>query len=313
MALRIALIALLLTSLSSVAFARPGEGQRFHHFWKISKDGRSGYILGTMHQGVPSNALPESVLELFATAPSFYMELDLSKTQEIINRQYAPLPAEESLQDKISASAWQVLVKMLALYGLDASDVARKSPNSAISMVYEIRGITVPVEVEDIRQEFRKASMDKELYHQARQRGTPLGFLDSEHVRRPGMERDAARELDKLLLSTDEQIHASLIEVFQLMTKERAAYLDGDADTFLDYIRGEMAEDSFNENITERNALWLPDIEHGLLQDGVFFAVGVGHLPGPGGLVEMLRKRGYTVERFFSMQGCAELLLAPAM
>ena len=49
--------------------------------------------------------------------------------------------------------------------------------------------------------------------------------------------------------------------------------------------------------LTFRNERFLKAIRAELEAGGVFLAVGVGHLPGTGGLVEMLRTEGYTVTR----------------
>ena len=46
-----------------------------------------------------------------------------------------------------------------------------------------------------------------------------------------------------------------------------------------------------------RNRAWLPGLEAELSKGGAFVAVGALHLPGEAGLIELLRKRGFTVAR----------------
>jgi uncharacterized protein YbaP (TraB family) len=46
-----------------------------------------------------------------------------------------------------------------------------------------------------------------------------------------------------------------------------------------------------------RNRNWIPKLEGYLATGGYFVAVGAGHLPGAGGLLELLSARGYVVER----------------
>jgi uncharacterized protein YbaP (TraB family) len=43
----------------------------------------------------------------------------------------------------------------------------------------------------------------------------------------------------------------------------------------------------------------MPIIARELDRGGMFLAVGVSHLIGPGGVVDLLRQRGYTVERLY--------------
>ena len=44
-----------------------------------------------------------------------------------------------------------------------------------------------------------------------------------------------------------------------------------------------------------RNAAWAPLIIAAAKEKPTFFAVGAGHLPGDKGVIELLRKQGYTV------------------
>ncbi|MNE14635.1 TraB family protein [compost metagenome] len=56
---------------------------------------------------------------------------------------------------------------------------------------------------------------------------------------------------------------------------------------------------STNDNeilINSRNKNWIPKIVKTAAERPTFFAVGIGHLGGPQGVIELLRKKGYTVE-----------------
>src|SRR5688572_19149553 len=48
-------------------------------FWQVDKDGKTSYLLGTIHVGVdPSTRLPELVWQKLEAAPAFAMETDVS-------------------------------------------------------------------------------------------------------------------------------------------------------------------------------------------------------------------------------------------
>jgi uncharacterized protein YbaP (TraB family) len=52
----------------------------------------------------------------------------------------------------------------------------------------------------------------------------------------------------------------------------------------------------FEQNLLiERNQRWIPVMEKAMNDKASFFAVGAGHLGGPEGVLELLRKRGYRV------------------
>ena len=54
----------------------------------------------------------------------------------------------------------------------------------------------------------------------------------------------------------------------------------------------------YKKLITDRNRNWLPLIEAGQKRlQTRFVLVGVGHLVGPDGIIETLKKKGYKVEK----------------
>jgi uncharacterized protein YbaP (TraB family) len=48
--------------------------------------------------------------------------------------------------------------------------------------------------------------------------------------------------------------------------------------------------------LDKRNAKWIPEIIAQAKMEATFFAVGAGHLGGEKGVINMLRKQGYTVK-----------------
>lgn len=62
-------------------------------------------------------------------------------------------------------------------------------------------------------------------------------------------------------------------------------------------ISGEESEIEGFEKIMleDRNVAWIPKMQHLMQDKTVFFAVGAGHLPGEKGVINLLRKEGYTL------------------
>lgn len=48
--------------------------------------------------------------------------------------------------------------------------------------------------------------------------------------------------------------------------------------------------------VDDRNKAWVPKLEEGLNQGGLFIAVGALHLPGANGLIALLEAKGYTLK-----------------
>src|SRR5256885_9188565 len=80
-----------------------------------------------------------------------------------------------------------------------------------------------------------------------------------------------------------------------------AAWLAGDTQGLASAGFQEMrskAPEVFDVLITKRNAAWVPKIAELLKAPGTYFvAVGAGHLIGKGGVPELLKAKGYKVER----------------
>jgi uncharacterized protein YbaP (TraB family) len=49
------------------------------------------------------------------------------------------------------------------------------------------------------------------------------------------------------------------------------------------------------ELLDKRNAAWIPVIEKAAREKATFFAFGAGHLGGDKGVINLLRRSGYTV------------------
>lgn len=58
----------------------------------------------------------------------------------------------------------------------------------------------------------------------------------------------------------------------------------------------EQPTQNLAQGTVERNAKWIPKIEHQMQQGSCFIAVGLGHLKFQTGLVELLRKEGYILK-----------------
>ncbi|HBS32092.1 MAG TPA: TraB/GumN family protein, partial [Parvularcula sp.] len=79
------------------------------------------------------------------------------------------------------------------------------------------------------------------------------------------------------------------------------AWRTGDLDSIEEEMIGPMktaAPGAYKALIAERNANWVVQIEKIMTgSDDYFIAVGAGHFIGTDGVVELLKRKGYAVER----------------
>ena len=59
---------------------------------------------------------------------------------------------------------------------------------------------------------------------------------------------------------------------------------------------GEDKEEALDALLYERNRAWVPKLVEMMPERACLVCVGAGHLPGPQGVLQLLRDRGYTVE-----------------
>ncbi len=79
--------------------------------------------------------------------------------------------------------------------------------------------------------------------------------------------------------------------------KLEAAYIRGDIDTVFEFSLHPFEENTLfiEEFYTKRNLEWLPKIESMMAEKKSFISVGVTHLEGEKGLLNLLKEKGYTL------------------
>jgi uncharacterized protein YbaP (TraB family) len=79
-------------------------------------------------------------------------------------------------------------------------------------------------------------------------------------------------------------------------TEMIAMYKAGDIEGLYQFaVRDQDANGYMTILLDHRNAIWLPKLEQCMKKNSCFIAVGVAHLGGTNGLLQLLRNQGYTV------------------
>ncbi len=100
--------------------------------------------------------------------------------------------------------------------------------------------------------------------------------------------KDQAKAIEEYINETDE-----MVDGFNKMT---AIYLSEDIDALLKFTEAESKGYINTADIVDkRNENWIPKIKEMASEKSSFFGVGAGHLGGPKGVINLLRKAGYTV------------------
>lgn len=271
-----------------------GQASRFEHglLWRVSKPGvTSSHIFGTVHLPDPRlQPLPAAVAEAFAGARVF--------VAETLQNEYVGMRFFEGgqfrdgtrLDHLLDIEAFVRLVQRLEKRGWKAETVSRLKPWMALLLLTagpERKGLS---------------SLDRQLYVEARARRLRLGELDS-------VEEQVAL-FDAVPLGTQLALLEFCLEYEEHLpvVAERTlrAYLDRDlkalsrANVELEIYREDLGTHHAiltKKVIDDRNVAMTFRMRSYLGAGAAFIAIGAFHLYGERGVLSLLEKEGWQVER----------------
>ncbi|MBE9608874.1 TraB/GumN family protein [Chitinilyticum piscinae] len=273
--------------------ALPAKAGDHGLLWKISKDGRSSWLYGTLHVGKPQWYFPGPQLRAaFAASDVLVMELDPTAAE-----------VQNEMQDR---SRWGLRFDELppALQAEFRRQLQRACLPEALTTQVSPAMLQMTLSVLDARRIGLDAAYGSEMMwlQQARDSGKPLLALETAREQFAifeGIPREQALQmLPEGLRQLD---NGSARRQLERLSR---AWASGNEQDLASYERwcncvNTRAEKQFMQQLLdERNRRMAPKIDQ-WHQDGksLFVAVGALHLVGKAGLVNLLRQRGYRVER----------------
>jgi uncharacterized protein len=280
--------------------------------WKItSAKGRSSFLFGTIHIGVPIGKLPWHVHTKLRETNTLVVEAnpklissesgdtDNSPIQKILRKHQKELmlPDGESLQDKISEEAFNILISDTRL---PPTFLEGLTPYGA-KFFYEFMSFAISLTM------VPDGNLDEEMVSKAQSSSIKLNFLETPKdvdsylptalgFNSEEAETFSADNLNEFLINDAQDSREEMLKgMFSLII----AYKSGDmANLKLQADKQLNAAPRMKEMlIDQRNVKWLKKLRPKLNKGSSFVAVGVMHMPGKTGLISLLRKEGYKVER----------------
>ncbi len=127
--------------------------------------------------------------------------------------------------------------------------------------------------------------------------GELISVADSNGIRTTGLEnaKEVLDVLGKVPHQNESNTKEQTVKDFELLisiyNSEQIEYF---ANEFLDK---QLGHETRKLLVDQRTLNWLDDVESLVKEDRIFFAVGMGHLGGKNGLLNLLKKKGYKLER----------------
>lgn len=251
-------------------------------FWKVTKAGRTSYLLGTVHVGVHAEGeLPPSVWQTFRRLTCFVMEADQEAVKPDLLLQMASLPPDQDLAKQLTPAVWKKVETKLAPIVGEA--VLHRVRPWFVAILY--LQTVVP----------KGEPMDGALLRLAKQGGKRIDYL--EDWREAISAFAAVTEVSDLedLVTHEEQ---AVKETDALL----GAYRSGDEGQLTRVMkeintRGQDSDRKMKALIQDRNVKWMPRLRETIEKQDCFVAVGAGHLVGDQNLRSLLAAEGYEVKR----------------
>lgn len=284
---------------ADAAATRNGAGL----LWKVEKAGiEPSYLFGTMHMTDPrvvnltpaaQNAFDGSravVIETTDVLDQAKLAASLMTSPELMM-----FTDQTTLTSLLSPEDEAIVEKGLSERGIALSSVIKMKPWMLAAM------ISLPA-CEMSRKAAGEPMLDIKLAQAAQVAGKELGGLET------------AKSQLEAMASLPIEFHVEgLVETLKLGVKADdltetmiVLYQTGDTGKFIPFMRAAVPTDktgddgyaAFEEKmITARNGIMATNAEPYLAKGKAFIAVGALHLPGDDGVIERLRRDGYTVTR----------------
>jgi uncharacterized protein YbaP (TraB family) len=253
--------------------------------WEISGKGLAApsYLYGTIHMICPEDfRMSDSTIATFGRTGKLYLEIDMDDPSMALKTMQLAMMKNGSLKDLMSAEDYATLNRFMTdSMKLPLAMFNKMKPFTLMSLLYtKILPCPSPKSYE---QQFMAMA--------AGQKKEVLGLERLE---------DQFAVFDQVPDTAEARMILSMIRDFDGQRAEFARMVDAYKKQDLAAL-SKMMESSpdmkgFEETLLyQRNRNWIPVIESAIAKSPCFFAVGAGHLPGPEGVISLLRKAGYRV------------------
>lgn len=292
------LIALAFAALAFVAPAA-AEEPRFTQgiLWQVERDGRpASHVFGTIHLSDPRlRDLPEQVRQPFVAARAAVFELPDDPQGPALMTQAMMLSDGRQLDEILGPELFATVAQAATRYNLPPQALRPLKP-WALSLFL----VAPPAEM--ARKARGEKSLDEWLRSEAQRRGKPVHGLESYREQIAVFNEMTEAEqvaMVRDLVADSAKAENEFAALFQ-------AYMKSDIGAILDQVNDmsgvsdkEAAERFRQRLIYDRNVTMVTRMQPYLADGQAFIAIGAAHLPGEGGVLDLLEKQGYRVTRVY--------------
>ena len=261
--------------------------------WAIRGAHNTVYLAGSVHLLPAEDAvLPPGFDRAYADSGRLVMELDLSKLDPLEAAgwmgEHGALPAGTTLRGILGEQRYARVSAVAAELGLSIELLDGQAPWVVGLELAELTYLHLGFDPQQ--------GVEQQLVQRAQADGKSTAGLESLAEELGSLEALSSEDQLRLLDQTVSDLKQSQGEVQEVLR----AWRHGDAATLSRLLAREYRSFPalYRPLVTMRNQRWLPQVEQLLREDrNAFVVVGALHLVGDGGLLELLRKDGFTAQQ----------------
>lgn len=262
--------------------------------WKISGNGleKPSYLFGTHH--IAPIHICDSIAgfnEAFNSCTQLYGELELEDIQAISKEiaKYTLLP-QDSLLDKLYTPEEYKLI----------DEVVKKNMGVSADQLKMLKPVTISTQLSVIisMQAFNDFNptlpLDAFLQKKAKEQGMSVKGFETSLFQAQILFGEPLPQQASSLLKTIK--HFDKMKPF--IVEMCDVYMKQDLDSIFKLMQDpelSFTPEEMDRLVNNRNHNWSQQLKDIIPQQPTFIVVGGGHLPGSNGLIELLRKQGFTV------------------
>lgn len=267
--------------------------------WKISGNGlkKPSYLFGTHHLAPLSilDSIP-AFNDAFSSCQIVYGEViigDNETTKKDTKKNYESMiaPPDSTLDLLLSEHLYKKL-----------DSITQKNMNLTADQIKKLKPAAIYIQLIMIKslKYFKDFNLNEQLDDVIQRRALSA----NKQIRSFETSKQQSNILYDTPVKKQLETLKAIIELYdecdQYIKRTKEAYMTQDINTLINLLNNEtfgLNDNNPKNSSDERNLNWNEQLKEILPKDEpIFIAVGAGHLPGKNGLIELLRKQGYTVE-----------------
>lgn len=256
--------------------------------WKISGNGltRPSFLFGTFHLLCKQDIhFSDQLKKAFHYCDTVYMELDMDDPSTMLSAMmYMNMKGDTTLADLYTAKEYERLKEYFAdTLKMPLAFLQKAKPYFLVALLYP-RMMNCP----------SPAGVEEELVKLAKENKKEINGLETMQFQASVFDSIPYQWQAKELLKN--------IDSFSVNKKEFETMLRFYKNQNLDSIKTMLGKSEFGSEkydnllLNNRNKKWVKELDTIMKKESVFVAVGAGHLVGEQGLINLLKKQGYTVK-----------------